>query len=84
MDGSTPPENQVAFRPRHWVKSAMSTLMLEEAVSAASCVTLQLGRDTELYAKLGRRLREADPATALTIAATKSTPSPRTRTTRRR
>ncbi|MDP1899410.1 MAG: SIS domain-containing protein [Rubrivivax sp.] len=42
--------------------------MLEEALSAASCVALQLARDADRYAELGRKLREADPSTALTIA----------------
>jgi glucosamine--fructose-6-phosphate aminotransferase (isomerizing) len=42
--------------------------MIEEAMSAASCVGLQLARDAERYVELGCRLREAEPATVLTIA----------------
>lgn len=37
-------------------------------MSAASCVGLQLARDAERYVELGCRLREAEPATVLTIA----------------
>ena len=46
----------------------MTSLMLKEAVSAAECVSLQLSRDVERYAELGRTLRRADFTTALTVA----------------
>ena len=46
----------------------MTSLMLEEALSAADCVALQLGRDGERYAELGRTLRGTAFATALTVA----------------
>lgn len=42
--------------------------MIDEAMSAATCVGRQLASDAERYAELGRRLLEADPATVLTIA----------------
>ncbi|WP_065308074.1 SIS domain-containing protein [Janthinobacterium psychrotolerans] len=43
-------------------------MMLEEAMSAADCVALQLASDTERYAELGRKLRSTQFSTALTIA----------------
>ena len=43
-------------------------MMLKEAVSAAECVALQLSRDGERYADLGRTLRSTNFDTALTIA----------------
>ncbi|MGK5025386.1 SIS domain-containing protein [Janthinobacterium sp. RB2R34] len=43
-------------------------MMLEEAVSAAECVALQLASDGERYAELGRKLRSTQFSTALTIA----------------
>ncbi|MDB5953205.1 MAG: iron dicitrate transport regulator FecR [Massilia sp.] len=46
----------------------MTSLMLEEAVSAAECVSLQLSRDVERYVDLGRRLRSTNFNTALTVA----------------
>ncbi|WLI91730.1 SIS domain-containing protein [Massilia sp. R2A-15] len=42
--------------------------MLKEAVSAAECVALQLSKDTDRYAELGRKLRSTNFNTALTIA----------------
>ena len=42
--------------------------MLEEALSAAECVALQLSSDVERYADLGRTLRSTNFDTALTIA----------------
>ena len=42
--------------------------MLEEALSAAECVDLQLSNDVERYAELGRKLRSTNFDTALTIA----------------
>lgn len=46
----------------------MTSMMLEEAVSAADCVALQLASDTQRYAELGRTLRRTPFSTALTIA----------------
>ena len=46
----------------------MTSMMLEEAVSAAQCVALQLSSDVERYAELGRKLRSTNFDTALTIA----------------
>jgi glucosamine--fructose-6-phosphate aminotransferase (isomerizing) len=46
----------------------VTSLMLEEAVSAAECVSLQLSRDVERYVDLGRRLRSTNFNTALTVA----------------
>jgi glucosamine--fructose-6-phosphate aminotransferase (isomerizing) len=46
----------------------VTSLMLEEAVSAAECVSLQLSNDVERYAELGRTLRSTKFNTALTIA----------------
>lgn len=46
----------------------MTSLMLEEALSAAECVSLQLSKDVERYAELGRRLRSTSFNTALTVA----------------
>jgi glucosamine--fructose-6-phosphate aminotransferase (isomerizing) len=42
--------------------------MLEEAVSAADCVALQLSKDVERYADLGRKLRSTNFNSAVTIA----------------
>jgi glucosamine--fructose-6-phosphate aminotransferase (isomerizing) len=42
--------------------------MLEEALSAAECVALQLSKDVERYAELGRTLRSTNFNTALTVA----------------
>ncbi|WP_181373217.1 SIS domain-containing protein [Massilia glaciei] len=42
--------------------------MLEEAISAADCVALQLANDAERYAELGRVLRSTAFNSALTIA----------------
>ncbi len=46
----------------------MTSLMHQEALSAADCVALQLSRDGERYAELGRVLRGAEFNTALTVA----------------
>jgi glucosamine--fructose-6-phosphate aminotransferase (isomerizing) len=46
----------------------VTSLMLEEAISAAECVALQLSSDVERYADLGRKLRSTNFDTALTIA----------------
>lgn len=46
----------------------MTSMMLKEAVSAAECVALQLSRDGERYADLGRTLRSTTFNTALTVA----------------
>jgi glucosamine--fructose-6-phosphate aminotransferase (isomerizing) len=46
----------------------VTSLMLEEAVSAAECVSLQLSKDVERYAELGRKLRSTNFNTALTVA----------------
>ncbi len=46
----------------------MTSLMLEEALSAAECVSLQLSKDVERYAELGRKLRSTSFNTALTVA----------------
>lgn len=42
--------------------------MLEEALSAAEHVAVQLAQDEDTHAALGRRLREAAPSRALTVA----------------
>jgi glucosamine--fructose-6-phosphate aminotransferase (isomerizing) len=42
--------------------------MLKEAVSAAECVSLQLSKDVERYAELGRKLRSTNFNSALTVA----------------
>jgi glucosamine--fructose-6-phosphate aminotransferase (isomerizing) len=42
--------------------------MLEEALSAADCVALQLANDAERYAALGRHLRAANFHNAVTVA----------------
>ncbi|MGJ7917728.1 SIS domain-containing protein [Massilia sp. LXY-6] len=42
--------------------------MLEEAVSAADCVALQLSNDVERYAELGRRLASTDFHNVVTVA----------------
>ena len=46
----------------------MTSLMLEEALSAAECVALQLSNDVERYAELGRKLRSTNFNSALTVA----------------
>ncbi len=46
----------------------MTSLMLKEALSAGECVALQLERDVERYAELGRKLRTTPFQTALTVA----------------
>jgi glucosamine--fructose-6-phosphate aminotransferase (isomerizing) len=46
----------------------VNSLMLEEALSAADCVQLQLSNDVERYADLGRKLRSTTFNTALTVA----------------
>jgi len=50
------------------VTSQTSSLMLQEAVSAADCVALQLANDVERYAELGRRLRATPFHNAVTVA----------------
>jgi glucosamine--fructose-6-phosphate aminotransferase (isomerizing) len=45
-----------------------TSLMLQEAMSAADCVALQLSRDTGRYAELGRTLRSASFHSAVTVA----------------
>jgi len=50
------------------VTSKPSSLMHEEAVSAADCVALQLAHDADRYAALGRHLRAASPRNAVTVA----------------
>ncbi|WP_211223686.1 SIS domain-containing protein [Massilia niastensis] len=42
--------------------------MLQEALSAAECVALQLSNDTERYAELGRKLRSTNFHSAVTVA----------------
>lgn len=46
----------------------MTSMMLNEAKSAAECVALQLSSDADRYAELGRKLRSTNFDTALTIA----------------
>ena len=46
----------------------MTSLMLEEARSASSCVRRQMAHDEERYASLGRWLAAHPPATTLTLA----------------
>jgi len=50
------------------VISKPSSLMYQEAVSAADCVALQLAEDGERYAELGRHLRAARIQNAVTVA----------------
>jgi len=45
-----------------------SSLMLQEALSAADCVALQLSQDVERYAELGRTLRASNFHSAVTVA----------------
>jgi len=45
-----------------------TSLMLEEARSAAACVALQLSQDVERYAELGERLRAASFNNVVTVA----------------
>lgn len=54
-----------------------TSLMLEEARSAAACVTLQLSQDAERYAELGARLRAASFNNVVTVRAAAPT-TPRT------
>src|SRR5436190_13591699 len=46
----------------------MSSLMLEEALSAPDAVARQLAADPLSYARLGQALQEQPPASVLTIA----------------
>jgi glucosamine--fructose-6-phosphate aminotransferase (isomerizing) len=46
----------------------VTSLMLEEAVSAAECVALQLSNDAERYADLGRKLSSTNFHSAVTVA----------------
>jgi glutamine---fructose-6-phosphate transaminase (isomerizing) len=46
----------------------VTSLMLEEALSAADCVALQLKNDVERYAELGRKLRSTSYHSAVTVA----------------
>jgi glucosamine--fructose-6-phosphate aminotransferase (isomerizing) len=46
----------------------VTSLMLEEALSAAECVSLQLSKDVDRYAELGRKLRSTNFNSALTVA----------------
>ncbi len=46
----------------------MTSLMLEEAVSAADCVAMQLANDADRYAALGHHLRGASFHNAVTVA----------------
>jgi glucosamine--fructose-6-phosphate aminotransferase (isomerizing) len=46
----------------------VTSLMLKEAMSAAECVALQLSKDVERYAELGRKLRSTSFNSALTVA----------------
>jgi len=50
------------------VSSDARSLMLEEALSAADCVALQLANDVERYAALGRHLRASHFHNAVTVA----------------
>eukprot|EP01030_Chromulinospumella_sphaerica_P027642 gene27642-27915_t len=43
-------------------------VVLDQALSAADCVALQLASDGDVYAELGRKLRSTSFSTALTIA----------------
>ena len=45
-----------------------TSLMLQEAMSAADCVALQLSQDVERYAELGRTLRSTNFNSAVTVA----------------
>lgn len=55
-------------RARRSTGVRVNSVMAAEALSTASCVEQQLARDAERYAALGRRLREADPTSVLTLA----------------
>lgn len=46
----------------------MTSLMLQEALSAADCVAGQLAQDADRYAELGRKLRSTNFHSAVTIA----------------
>ena len=46
----------------------MTSRMLQEAMSAADCVALQLSQDVERYAQLGRTLRSTNFNGAVTVA----------------
>lgn len=46
----------------------MTSLMLEEARSAADCVALQLAHDADRYAELGKKLRSTSFHSAVTVA----------------
>ena len=46
----------------------MTSLMLQEALSAADCVALQLSHDVDRYAELGRKLRSTNFNSAVTVA----------------
>ena len=48
--------------------ASMTSLMLQEAMSAGDCVALQLSQDAERYAELGRTLRSANFNSAVTVA----------------
>lgn len=50
------------------MSSETGSLMLEEALSAADCVALQLANDVDRYADLGRHLRAASFHNAVTVA----------------
>ena len=50
------------------MSSPTDSLMLQEALSAADCVALQLANDVEPYAALGRRLRATPFHNAVTVA----------------
>src|SRR4051812_2550463 len=50
------------------VKRSMSSLMLEEALSAPDAVARQLAADPLSYARLGQALQEQPPSSVLTIA----------------
>jgi len=50
------------------VTASMTSLMLQEAMSAGDCVALQLSQDAERYAELGRTLRSANFNSAVTVA----------------
>ena len=50
------------------MSSDARSLMLEEALSAADCVALQLANDVERYAALGRHLRASHFHNAVTVA----------------
>jgi glucosamine--fructose-6-phosphate aminotransferase (isomerizing) len=50
------------------VTSQVTSLMLQEAMSAGDCVALQLTQDVECYAELGRTLRSTNFHSAVTVA----------------